>query len=134
MKKILFIYIILLSSCELIEIGTKKTSTYEIDQDTPLGIVYLFKAGLDSNNIHYSSQLLANDNGNYMLAFDRYELYDEISRIRRLIGNREITYITSDTIGKNTYNIQLEFDYIKTISFRTEKTNRGWYITNYSEQ
>jgi hypothetical protein len=135
MKKTqLFIVItLLLYGCELLVIGTKKTKAIEISQRNPIGTIYLFKTELDSNNIHSAVQFLAMPSGKLFLAEERYELYDDMSRLQRIIGSKPITKIKADTISASNLKIDVEFDYTKSISFTTEKINDYWYITSYTE-
>lgn len=124
----------MLSSCELIIISAKRnTVSIDISQNTPLGVIYLFKTELDSNNIPGAAQTLASPNGAKLLAYDRYELYDEVARIRRLIGSYPVTHIKTDSLSDTSYRFNVEFDYLKTMSFTTEKIKENWYIVSYAD-
>lgn len=123
----------ILVSCELIVIGNKtKKQVVNIDQTTALGAVYLFKTELDSNNIPAATQVLASPNNTEYSAFEKYELYDDVARIGRMIRNFPITNVRSDSLAPDSYKIWLELDYIKNMEFKTKKIKEFWYITNYT--
>lgn len=116
-------------------IGTKhkKAEVVDHNQETPLGAVYLFKTELDSNNIPAATQILANPQGVKYLAIEQYEMYDEISRINRLIALKPITSYKLDTLAENSYRIEVEFDYLQNMGFQTRKIDDYWYIVSYIE-
>lgn len=129
----LTVFLIFCTSCELITIGTKREPVIDIDQNSPIGAIFLFKAELDSNNIHAASQILARPSGGLYLALERYEMYEEIARLGRLIGKRAITMIKLDTLTPTNYRINLELDYTRNFTFTTARINDYWYIINYEE-
>lgn len=135
MKKVFFIVFITVSfyGCELFKIG-KEPSVYivEINQSTPLGTIYLFLVELDSNNVKAATRLIAQPSGKHLLAIDKYDLYDEMFRLRRVLNRMPVTYIIADTLSDNNHKIQIEFDYIRTYSFLTKKIKEDWYIVEYS--
>jgi hypothetical protein len=131
------IYIILpifLAGCEVFTIGSPApvVEVIDINQETPVGAVYLFKAELDSNNVPGASLVLADHNGRPYLAFERYEMYFEIDRIKRLTIGKPVTAVKTDTISSNTFRVNLELDYIWKFTAQTAKINDRWYITNYN--
>lgn len=123
----------MLSSCELIVISSKKNQSIDISQNTPLGVVYLFKTELDSNNIPGAAQTLASPSGVKYLALEKYELYDEVARIKRMIGSSPVTRIKTDSISSSSFRFNVEFDYLRTMSFTTAKIKENWYIVSYAE-
>ena len=127
-------FIFILSSCELIVIGSKKAKPVEINQQSPLGAVYLFKTELDSNNVPAATRILASPNGGLYLALEKYEMYDEIARVGRIIGQKPITDVNSDSLTNTSYRIHLEIDYLKQFSFTTTKIMDHWYIIDYTER
>jgi hypothetical protein len=136
MKKTLSIIIctILLSSCEMIVITNKKNViSRDISQNSPLGAIYLFKTELDSNNISAATQTLATPEGGRYLAIDRYDMYDEIARIKRIIDKMPVTAERSDSLSVNSYRFQVEFDYLRKFSFTTAKIDSYWYIIRYDQ-
>lgn len=132
---ILFIAI-LINSCELIVIGEEPIAkeVINIAQDSPKGAVYLFKTELDSNNIAGATQLLAREDGSHYLALEKYEMYYEIDRIKRLLYGKPVTKMITDTISVNEYIFNIEFDYLTSFKFRTAKIKNNWYIVNYEYQ
>jgi len=135
MRKInyLILLMLVLNSCELITIGSKKQKPIEISQRTPIGTVLLFKTELDSNNIPAATRILAKSDGKQFLAVQKYELYDEVARLQRLISNKKITSVISDSLTESSYKIKVELDYLKSISFTTSRINDFWYIVDYKE-
>lgn len=135
MKQVLIatIFLLINSGCELFVIGTKQLPQIELTQNSALGAVYLFKAELDSNNIPAASHILANSNGSEYLAFEKYELYDELERLGRIIGNKPITKVVSDSVNDSRINFNMEFDYLKSMKFITLRINDLWYIVEYSD-
>lgn len=135
MKSLLIIILIIaiFPGCELITIGKKKQPRLEINQKSPVGTVYLFKNELDSNNYSGAVQLLVKPNGQQYLAIEKYELYDELARLGRVINKKPVTQVRTDSLNINSYRVNVELDYIRTISFTTQKINDNWYISNYKE-
>ncbi len=125
-----------LAGCEIFRIGNKAPEREVIDatQLSPFGTVYLFKTELDNYNIPAATRLLADASGRHYLAIEKYDMYYEIARMKRIISSKPITYVTYDTISDDTEKINMEIDYIRTIIFKTEKLNNYWYITEYKEE
>lgn len=125
-----------LAGCELIRIGTKPEERVIIDatQHSPLGAVYLFKIELDNHNVPAATRLLADASGRHYLAIEKYDMYYEVARMKRIVSSRPVTYITKDTVSENIHKINMEIDYLKTFIFKTEKYNDLWYITDYLEE
>ena len=131
---IAIIFLSFLSSCELIVLSSKKRNkTVELSQRTPVTTVHLFKNELDENNIKAASELLLQANGTPYLAIQKYELFDELRRIKRIIGGKPVTAFNSDSLNPVTYKVKMEFDYLKSMTFTTQKINESWFIISYSE-
>lgn len=126
---------VILGGCELIVIGSPSQGPriVEIDQNSSLGAVYLFKTELDSNNIPAASQILANPEGRYYLAFEKYEMYYDIHRLQRILDNKNITNVFVDSLSSDRKKYKFEFNYIDTMAFTTRRINDEWYITNISD-
>ncbi len=122
---------IFLCSCELIVIGAKPKAQVDISQNNPLGAVILFKTELDSNNVQAAAQVLASPSGKKYLAIEKYDLYDEVHRIMRVIGNKSITGVKSDTTSAGGLRINIELNYLNQLTFTTYKINNNWYIISY---
>jgi len=133
-----FFYILLisaLSGCELYVIGNggNKEKPIDISQNSSIGVVYLFKTELDSNNVRGATQVLAQPQGIYYLAIERYEMFEEMQRMARIIGRKSITGFLTDTLSATNHKIKVNFDYITQVNFTTEKIRENWYITQYQE-
>ncbi len=131
-------YIALISSiiagCELIRIeSTRSEPVINIDQSSPVSVVYLFKTELDSNNIPGATEVLAHPDGDKYLAIEQYMRYDEIARIGRIIRDKPVTKYKVDSLSRSKYRVNVVFDYLKDMSFTTKKINDEWYIIEYSE-
>ena len=131
---IISVMIIILSGCEIFTIGKpvkKKSNLPEINRDTPLGTVLLFKYELDSNNIPAATQILADSNGKRYIALEQYELYDEVARIGRLIGRKKVIGNSSDSLNPSLYKITLSLEDSRSMIFTTNKISDMWYIIKY---
>lgn len=134
MKYISYIALLLIfTGCELFTIGSKLPDVIPVNQESAIGSAFLFKAGLDSNNVYVVTQILTKPDGNPMLADEKYSKFEEIERFFRLVGNKVITNVTTDSITSNKIRVDVEFDYLKSISFTSERINKLWYIVSYTE-
>lgn len=134
-KYILFLASFILGGCELIVIGVKKPKPIEISQYSPLGAALLFKNELDSNNIFGAVRLIAAPGGTKYLAAEKFDMYDDIERIGRIISDKPVTNINADSnVALNPQVIAFELNYMKKISFTLYKINDYWYVTGISEQ
>jgi len=126
---------IFLCSCELISIGSsKRQKQIEATQKTAVGAVWLFKAELDSNNINGAMKVLASPQGRLMLAIEKYEMYEEISRFRNIMGNHSFSSFKTDTITDDWLSIKVEADNQKHFKFLTFKVNNLWYVTEFGSK
>lgn len=137
MKNIAYIFVcaIFITSCELIVIREQRRPTEKlvnIDNKSAVGVVYLFKTELDSNNLPAATNSMAMPDGAKFLAFDRYEMLSEMSRIKRIFGNSNITGVTSDTLSKQSMRIRLELDYTRKLTFVASGFKGDWYIVDYN--
>ena len=128
-----FLVVIFLTGCELFTVGSRKPQKQEISQRSSVGAVYLFKAELDSNNAPAATEILARSNGNPLLAIEKYELFDEMNRLGRLISKKPITLTRTDTLSTTKQRVKIEFDYVKNITFTTQKIADEWFITDIAE-
>lgn len=124
-----------LSGCELWVIGSAPMEkAIEVNQQSSIGAIYLFKAELDSNNLRGASEVLAQPTGDFYLAIEKYEMFEEIQRLARIIGHKEITDFKTDTLTETNHRITVNFDYITEVSFTASKISDNWYITFFQEQ
>lgn len=138
MKKILFIALssAILTSCELIVIGDKtpkRIVSISHNQNSAVGAVYLFKTEIDSNNIPAATQILAKKGGTYINPLDKIEYYDDIQRFGRNIAMKSITDLKTDTLSEKDFDIHVEFDFTKKISFKASLIEDRWFIVNYDD-
>lgn len=126
---------IFLCGCEIFTIGGQRISKPQIEanQKSPIGTIFLFKAELDSNNVPAAIRLMLRPSGYPYLALEKLELYDELSRIRRIINNKPITDFKTDSLNESSYKLNIEFDYLKTITFVTTKFDESWYIVSLTD-
>ncbi|MFN8360801.1 MAG: hypothetical protein U0264_12885 [Candidatus Kapaibacterium sp.] len=121
------------AGCEVFTVGSKRPPVQEINQRSAVGAVYLFKSELDSNNAPAATEVLARPNGRQLLAIEKYELYDEMNRLGRLIAKKPITLTRTDTISTTMQHVKLEFDYQKKMTFTTQKIADSWFIVDIAE-
>jgi len=126
---------LILSACEIITIGNKYPVKRKVvvhqNQTTPLGVYLLFKTEIDSNNAYAASDLLASQEGEKYLAYQRYELSNAVDMLRRNIQFMPITNIKTDTMSGMIVRHQIELDLIKYMTVYTKKIDSLWYVTKY---
>lgn len=133
MKKsfVIVFTIAVLCGCELIDISKRQTIKHiNLTQDTPVGVVYLFMAEVDSANPKGASVLLADEGGKLMTADVRFERYEEMQRLKRVMQFTPVTNFKLDTLSSEKMKVKMQIDYFKNYSFITERINNNWYITN----
>jgi len=139
MKKILIFIILLnlLNSCEIIVIGKKTPIKQKViinyNQQMSEGVIYLFQAEIDNDNSYSAVDLLANNNGTIMLAYDRYEKYYEIERFKRRNMKVPITNIRTNQVSNNKSIKIVEYDLYRNIQFNVVKIDTLWYIVDILE-
>jgi hypothetical protein len=139
MKKILTLLILLnlLNSCEIIVIGQKTPIKQKViinyNQKMSEGVIYLFQAEIDNDNSYSAVDLLANNNGTIMLAYDRYEKFYEIERFKRRNMNVPITNIRTNQVSNNKSIKVVEYDLYRNIQFNVVKIDTLWYIVDILE-
>jgi hypothetical protein len=134
MKHIAYIIALFsLTACEIFTIGTEAPVVVPVDQKSAVGSTFLFKAGLDSNNVYAVTQLLTSPDGMPMLGVQKYSYFEDIARYSRLIGNKPITNVITDSLTDAKIKVDVEFDYLKSFSFTTELRDERWFITSFIE-
>ncbi len=135
MKKIVIIItaVLLLTACEVFEIGSKQKPVIILDQTTPTGTVMLFKIKLDSNKISDAAALMLKNSGEPYLAIEKVELFEDLKRLGRIIAGRKITRHYTDTLAADFRVVNMEFDYIRNYKFNTKLINDKWFITGYKK-
>lgn len=132
----IFVISAIITGCELFVIGPeiKPKKVINIDQTTALGAIYVFKTELDSNNSPGAAEVIAAPDGKKLLAIERYYMYWEMDRMKRLIADMPVTYVRIDTVEISRHEIEIEFDYLKRYSFTAAQLGDSWYILNYQRK
>lgn len=126
---------IALSGCELFVIGGgRRQEVVEISQRSSAGVVYLFKAELDSNNTAAATELVVHASGRKLLAVEKFEMRDEMARWQRLLMNKPITGHVIDTVDVSTHVVDATFDRIRHVRFNTKKIDDAWFITRIADR
>ncbi|MBU3741312.1 MAG: hypothetical protein FGM24_03390 [Candidatus Kapabacteria bacterium] len=123
-----------LAGCEVFVIGgTARAPVVEISQRSAAGVVHLFKAELDSNNMAAATELIIHSSGRKLLAIEKYEMRDELARWRRLLVQKPITSFRIDTVETDVHDVDAVFDRIRHVSFSTRRVNDSWFITRIAD-
>ena len=114
-------------------VGSKRPPVQEINQRS-VGAVYLFKSELDSNNAPpAATEVLARPNGRQLLTIEKYELYDEMNRLRRLIA-KEADYPHPYRYHIDDYAArEAQFDYQKKNDLHHSKIADSRFIVDIAE-
>jgi hypothetical protein len=128
---LLVILSLTLTGCELFVVGKSSASPQAIErsQRTALGVVHLWKAELDSNNLVAVTELMRHPTGRPYLAVERYELADDIRHWFNVIGSKPITSAEIDTVSADNHVVRAKIDYIKDVSFSTVRTEGTWFVS-----
>ena len=123
-----------LAGCELVVIGGKlRQPVVEVSQRSSAGVVYLFKAELDSNNTAAATELVIHPSGRKLLAVEKYDMRDDLARWQRLLLNKPITSVIIDTIDASSHDVEATFDRIRRVAFATKRVQDAWYITRIGD-
>lgn len=124
------------SSCELIVIkeAAKTRTTPECDQNSPQGVVFIFKSEIDSNNVQGAIKVMASDDERPLLAVEKLEMQEEIARLGRMIARRDITALRVDTLSPVRQRLRTEFGYLKELTFTTVRVDSLWFISKIIEK
>ena len=121
-----------LTSCELFVIGKRSTPTIAIEknQKSAVGVVHLWKAELDSNNLTAVTELMRHPTGRRYLAVERYELADDIRHWYNVIGSKPITSTVIDTVSAKQHIVHAKVDYIRDVTFSTVRSDNDlWFVS-----
>lgn len=135
MRKISFIFLMLfLTSCEVFVIGSNKKpkEVVDIDQKTSVGAAMLFTTELQLNNVPGAAQLLS-DNQKRLSASEQQEQYYNLARLTRILNNRKISRVLTDSISMDLHNVRLEYDYVKEFDFAMRKLDTLWYVMEFRQ-
>lgn len=131
------IVVMTLGGCALFVVGdaAKKTTAVERSQRSAQSVVYLFKAALDSSNVQAATDLMVHPSGRRLLAFERYEMRDDVERWRRLMSTKPITETRADTLSATSHRVHVTLDYVKHFAFLTARLDdSSWYVASISAQ
>lgn len=119
------------TSCELFVVGTpaKPRIIIERSQRTAPGVVHLFKAELDSGNTTAATELMVSANGRPLLAVEKYELADDLTRWKSVMSGLPISDTRTDTLGDDVHDVTITLDYIRKMKFGTIKRDGVWWVT-----
>lgn len=133
---IAFGMVLLCAACELIVIKepTKTRTTPERDQFSPQGVVLIFKAEIDSNNVQGAIKVMASDDERPLLAVEKLEMQEEIARLGRMIAKRDITAQHIDTLSPVRQRLRTEFGYLKELTFTAVRVDSLWFISKVVEK
>lgn len=136
-QKFYFILLaLILASCELIVL--KETTPQKIaipsDQNSPQGVVYVFKTEIDSANVQGAMKVMASDDERPLLAVEKLELQEEIARLGRMIAKKDITLMHVDTLSPVRQRLRTEFGYLRELTFVTVRVDSLWYISKVLEK
>ncbi len=133
----IIVLLISLSSCEIFVIGSetpiKKKLVVSYNQQSSEGTIMLFQAELDNNNSYSAVDLIANQNGTKMLAYERYEKYYEIERFRRKYSLLPITNIKPFQTSSNKNIKIVEYDLFRNVQYNIIKIDTSWFIVDIFE-
>lgn len=135
MRKISFIFLVLfLTSCEVFVIGNNKKpkEVVDINQKTSVGAAMLFTTELQLNNVPGAAQLLS-DNQKRLSASEQQEQYYNLARLTRILNNRKISRVLTDSISMDLHNVRLEYDYVKEFNFAMRKLDTLWYVMEFRQ-
>lgn len=135
MRKISFIFLVLfLTSCEVFVIGNNKNpkEVVDINQKTSVGAAMLFTTELQLNNVPGAAQLLS-DNQKRLSASEQQEQYYNLARLTRILNNRKISRVLTDSNSMDLHNVRLEYDYVKEFNFAMRKLDTLWYVMEFRQ-
>lgn len=125
----------LVTGCELFVVGAPGRSRMVIErsQRSSAGVVHLFKAELDSGNTTAATELMVNNSGRPLLAVEKYELADDLTRWKSIMSGQPISETTIDTIGPEAHDVIVTLDYIRKMNFSTLRRDGSWWITKVTD-
>lgn len=123
------------ASCELIVLKdtTPQKRVIPSDQNSPQGVVYVFKAEIDSANVQGAMKVMASDDERPLLAIEKLDLQDEIARLGRMMTKKALTRMQIDTLSPVRQRLKAEFGYLKEFTFVTVRIDSLWYISKVAE-
>lgn len=126
--------LLLLTSCELIVIGHKTApkEVIDINQESAVSAALLFTTELQLDNVPAAAALLTDNNGRYSAERQQNQYYN-LARLTRILNERKVTRIITDTISVELQNVRLEFDYVKEFAFSMRQLDTLWYVMEFNQ-
>jgi hypothetical protein len=126
---------LVVAGCELIVLKdtTPQKRVIPSDQNSPQGVVYVFKAEIDSANVQGAMKVMASDDERPLLAIEKLDLQDEIARLGRMMTKKALTRMQIDTLSPVRQRLRAEFGYLKEFTFVTVRIDSLWYISKVVE-
>ena len=126
---------LMLTSCELFVVGTpvKPRLVIERSQRTSPGVVHLFKAELDSGNTTAATELMVSSSGRPLLAVEKYELSDDLTRWKSVMAGQPVSDTHVDTINPETHEVVITLDYVRKMNFSTIRRDGSWWVTKVTD-
>jgi hypothetical protein len=126
---LLVVLTVVLTSCELFEVGASRRDVIiERNQQSSVGVVYLWKAEIDSSNLTAASELMRHRTGRALLASERYDMTDDLQRWKTLLAGKPITSAVTDTVNDSTHTVHTKMDYIRSVSFSAVRRQGRWWV------
>jgi len=122
------------TGCEIFVIGksTPQKEVIDITQQSSAGGALLFTTELERGNVRGAAQLIA-DNKNRISAESQSEIYYDLARYTRLLNDRKVSRIITDTLSSDLHNVRIEYDYLKEFSFAMRELDSLWYVIEYKQ-
>jgi len=130
----IIILMMLLNSCELFVIGnsSRPKEVIDINQESAVSAALLFTTELQLNNVPGAAALLTDNNGRYDATRQQSQYYN-LGRLTRILNERKVTRIITDTISIELHNVKVEFDYVKEFAFSMRQLDSLWYVLEFRQ-
>jgi len=112
--------------------STPQKEVIDITQQSSAGGALLFTTELERGNVRGAAQLIA-DNKNRISAESQSEIYYDLARYTRLLNDRKVSRIITDTLSSDLHNVRIEYDYLKEFSFAMRELDSLWYVIEYKQ-
>jgi hypothetical protein len=124
-----------LTGCEVFVVGTpsKPKMVIERSQRSSPGVVHLFKAELDSGNTIAATELMVSSSGRPLLAVEKHELADDLTRWKSVMAGEPISDTRIDTVNAETHEVVITLDYVRKMNFSTIRRNGAWWVTKVTD-
>lgn len=130
----IILILLFLNSCELFVIGHKAPpkTVIDINQESAVSAALLFATELQLDNVPGAAALLTDVNGRYSAERQQNQYYN-LARLTRILNERKVTRVITDTISIELQNVRLEFDYVKEFAFSMRQLDTLWYVMEFRQ-